>query len=153
MTSEISIVPTTVEHIRLLCANLREDDRREAEKLGVTPFKGIWRSYKNAKACRSGFIGDKIVAIWGITGSVLGFTGNPWIMTSKMVDEYPFVFASIYRREVKEMLKSYSLLESWVDASYTKSIKMMNIIGFKQKEIAPIGKNGALFVRLEMTGA
>lgn len=148
---EVKIIPTTVEHIRMLAATLREDDRRECERLGVTPFKGIWRSYRNAQVCKSGFIGDRIVAIWGISGGFLCFTGNPWVMTSTVVDEYPFVFAMIYRRETREMLKKYRILESWVDAGYAKSLEMMRIIGFKEKERQPMGKHGELFVRLEMT--
>ena len=59
----ITIIPTTVEHIRMLVENLRDDDRKEVEKWGVTPFKGIWRSYKNSTKCHSGFINGKIAAI------------------------------------------------------------------------------------------
>ena len=148
--NEISIVPTTVEHIRLLVANLREDDRRECEKWGVPPFKGIWRSYKKSKICRSGFVGDRIGAIWGINGSLLGFCGNPWLMTSNVADEYPLVFASIYRREMKDMLKSYQTLETFCDASYAKSLKMLKIVGFKERDMKP-AHNGWV-VRLEMEG-
>lgn len=151
--NETTILPTTVEHIRMLVENLREDDLREIDKWGVKPFKGIWRSYKSSKICRSGFIGDRIVAIWGINGGVLGFVGNPWLITSNVADEYPFVFARIYRQETQEMLKSYFLLETWCDASYAKSLKMMRIIGFKEREFSPNGKGGALLVRLEMEGA
>lgn len=149
----ITIIPTTVDHIRMLVSTLREDDLREIEKFEVTPFKGIWRSYKSSKVCRSGFIGGKIVAIWGVNGSILGFTGHPWVMTSTMVDEYPLVFATFYRREMREMLKQYQCLEAWCDAAYTKSIKMMKIVGFKEREFRPCGNGGALLVRLEMTGA
>jgi hypothetical protein len=150
MTQEIRIVPTTIEHIRMLVFDLRDDDVRECEKFGVSPFKGIWRSYKNSKICRSYFIGDRIAAICGVNGGLFGFMGNPWLMTSNIVNDYPFVFASIYRREMREMLKSYQTLESWVDASHTKSIKMMRIVGFKEREFKPCGKDGALLVRMEM---
>jgi len=153
MTKEITIIPTTIEHIRMLVLNLRDDDLREIEKWNMTPFKSIWRSYKSSQMCRSGFIGDRIVAIWGINGSLLGFTGNPWLMTSNVVDEYPLVFATFYRRELKEMLKSYKMLQTYCDAAYTKSLKMMRIIGFKEREFVPHGKGGALLVRLEMEAA
>lgn len=153
MTNEISIIPTTVEHIRALVADLRDDDRREIDKWGVTPFKGIWRAYRSSQWCNSCFIGDKIMAIGGINGSILGFVGNPWLFSSNVADEYPLVFASLYRREVKEMLKSYQSLESWVDLSYEKSRKMMKIIGFKEREFRPCGKGGAVLVRVEMVGA
>ena len=103
MKPEVTIIPTTVEHIRLLVADLRKEDLLEAKNLGVTPFKGIWRSYRNSKICRSYFINGKIAAISGINGSLLGFIGNPWVMTSNVIDEYPFVFVSNYRREIKEM--------------------------------------------------
>lgn len=151
MTKEVEILPTTVDHIRLLVANLREDDLHEIEKWNVSPFKGIWRSYRSSKICRSGFINGKIVAIWGINGSVLGFFGNPWLITSNVTDDYPFVFAMIYRREIREMLRSYRVLETWCDAGYTKSLRMMRIIGFKECEYAPTPKGW--LVRLEMEGA
>lgn len=148
--NEVTIIPTTVEHIRMLVEDLRDDDLREIEKWNVTPFKAIWRSYRNSKICRTGFIGDRIVAIWGINGSVLGFTGNPWLMTSNVADEYPFIFTRVYRREMKEMLESFQVLETWCDACYAKSLKMMRLIGFKEREFLPNGKGGALLVRLEM---
>ena len=136
----------------MLCANLRDDDLRECEAFGMTPFKGIWRSYKNSKICRSGFVNGRIVAIWGISGGLLGFIGNPWLMTSKVADEYPMVFAMVYRRETKEMLKSYRVLELWADSAYTKSLKMMRIVGFKEREFKP-AYGGGLLVRLEMVGS
>lgn len=151
--NEVVILPTTIEHIRMLVANLREDDLREIDKWGVTPFKGVWRAYRNSQSCYSCFIGDKIMAIGGINGSVLGFVCNPWLMTTTLVDEYPLVFASIYRREMRKLLKDYRLLETWCDFAYTKSLKMMRIIGFKEREFVPCGKGGALLVRLEMEAA
>ena len=146
----VEIIPTTVQHIRALVENLREDDRRECEKFGVTPFKVVWKAYKSSKICRSGFINGRIVAIWGINGSILGFEGNPWLMTSNVADEFPFVFAMVYRRETREMLKSYRILSTFCDTAYTKSLKMMRIIGFKEREFKPCGKGSALLVRLEM---
>jgi hypothetical protein len=148
MTQEIIIIPTTVEHIRQLIADLRDDDRREIEKWDVSPFKGIWRNYKGSKDCRSLFIGDRIMAIGGINGSVLGFVGKPWLMTSNAVNNYPLVFAVIYRREVHKWLKSYRFLETFVDSCYAKSIQMMRIIGFKEREFVPT-KNG-LLLRMEI---
>lgn len=148
--TSITIIPTTVEHIRLLIPILREEDLREIDKWGASPFKGIWRAYRSSKECHSCFIGNKIMAIGGIKGSVLGFVGNPWLITSTVVDEYPLVFSSLYRTEIKKMLKSYQVLETWCDSAYTKSLKMMRIIGFKEREFRPCGKDGGLLVRLEM---
>ncbi len=150
MTNEVTIIPTTVQHIRDLVKNLREDDMREIEKWNVAPFKGIWRNYRNSKWCRSLFIGNRIMAIGGLNGSLLGFKGSPWLITSNVVDEYPLVFATIYRREVREMLKSYRMLETFVDSCYAKSIKMMRIIGFKEQEFVPTEKG--ILLRMEMVG-
>lgn len=148
---EIKIISTTVQHIRDLVADLREDDVREIEKWNVSPFKGIWRAYRNSTWCRSLFIGDRIMAIGGFNGSVLGFIGNPWLFTTNAVDEYPLVFATLYRREVHEMLKSHKILETFVDSCYAKSIRMLKIVGFKEREFVP-GKNGML-IRMEMVNA
>ena len=145
---EVEILPTTVEHIRLLCANLRDDDLREIEKWNLSPFKAIWRAYRNSKVCRSGFVNGRIVAIWGINGGLLGFVGAPWLMTSNVANEYPMVFTMIYRRETREMLKSYRLLETFCDAAYTKSLKMLRLAGFKEREFVPAYKG--MLVRLEM---
>ncbi len=146
--NEPTIIPTTVEHIRLLVANMRDDDLQEARDDGVTPFKGVWRSYRSSEFCHSCFIGDRIMAIGGINGSVLGFVGRPWLITSKVADEYPLVFAMLYRRETHKMLKQYRVLERYVGIRYVKTIKLMKIIGFKERETVP-AKSG-MFVRLEM---
>ena len=146
--NQVTIRETTVQDIRDLVADLRVDDLREIEKWGVSPFKGIWRAYRNSLWSRSLFMGDKIMAIGGLNGGLLGFVGNPWLFTSNVVDEYPLVFATIYRRETKEMLKSYRVLETFCDMAYDKSLKMMRIIGFRECEFVPTPKG--LLVRLEM---
>lgn len=149
--NNVSIIPTTVDHIRQIVPILREEDLREIDKWNVKPFKGIWRSYKNSKWCNSLFIGDQILAIGGLQGGLLGFSANPWLMTSRLVDQYPLVFASLYRKEIKKMLKDYSVLETFCDSAYTKSLKMLKIIGFKEREFVPTRKG--LLVRLEMEAA
>ena len=151
MTPQITIRKTRIDDVRALVANLRPDDARECEKFGASPFKMIWRAYKSAKVCRSGFIGDRIVAIWGFNGSLLGFNGNVWLMSSNVADEIPFVFASIYRQEMRKMLKEYRTLEVFCDVAYTKSIKMMKIVGFKERESKP-AHGGGFLVRMEMEG-
>ena len=148
--NEVTIIPTIYDHIGQLVESLREDDVRECESFSVTPFKGIWRSYRNSEFARTGFINGKIASIWGIKKSVLKFIGNPWLMTSDIVDDYPFIFARVYRQELKKMLERYEVLETWCDKDYAKSMRLLKIVGFKEDGFFPCDKNGRSLVRFKM---
>lgn len=143
---QITIVPTTPEHLRALALVLRPEDKQEILSFGFTPEKALWRSYKGSLIRKTAFIDDKIAAVWGVCGSFMGTIGQPYLLTSEEVRKIsPLKFTRIYQKEVIEMQKLFPILENYADASYNGAIRLLGIVGFELSEPKPIGAHNALY--------
>lgn len=151
MTLEITIIPTTRDHIYELIETIRDDDRKEIEAMGITCAKGLWVSYKASFRTRTALIDGKVAAVWGVGGDLLSDTARPWLLTSyEVLKISPIAFARIYRSEVRGLLSLYSHLVNWVWADHASAIRMLEICGFKIGEIEKIGLGN--FRKFEMRG-
>jgi len=130
----ITVSDTLPEHVRSLGGNLRERDIDAASKFKIPPHRALWRIYKRSLISKTVFVNGKVVAIFGLGGTFLGKNGNPWFVASPMVEDYPMKLAFRYRSELKNMLKYFPILEDWVDAKDKKTIRLLEILGFKFME-------------------
>lgn len=148
----IEVVQTTSDHVIALKDNIREQDACEISKFGISVRKALWRSYKNAIYTKTVVIDGEVAAIWGLGGVVLGEKGNPWLLTAPLVEKHFMPLVLLYRNEVREMLEYFPILENHVDAAYTKSVRLLELMGFTLDEPKPIPgiKSKALFRRFEL---
>lgn len=151
LVSKIRIVPTRSQDIRDIAEKLRHEDLQEMLAMGY-PHRILWRSYKHSFMTKTAFIDGDIAAIWGVGGSPLGGEGKPWLVTTEVVNKVsPLAFARIYQDEVIRMINIFPRLANYVDASYTKAIRLLDIVGFSLGEPEPMGKNGEMFIKFEMS--
>ncbi len=149
--TKINIIPTTPEHIRILGEHLRDDDRREVLAFGFPVKKVLWRTYKAAIFSKTAFVNGELAAVWGVGGSYLGMSVRPWLLTTPACEKIsPLRFARIYQQEVMSMLGSYPLLVNWVDARYTKAVRLLENIGFDVFDPEEFGPWKEMFRRFEM---
>lgn len=151
LKSSIRIVPTRAQDIRDIADKLRDGDLKEMLAMGY-PHRILWRSYKRSFMTKTAFIDGDIAAVWGVGGTPLGGEGNPWLVTTEAVNKIsPLAFARIYQDEVIRMINIFPQLANYVDASYNKAIRLLDIVGFSLGEPEPMGKNGEMFIRFEMS--
>jgi hypothetical protein len=136
----------------MLGENLRQEDIEMGQKLGIPQHRALWQAYQSSVLCKTIFINGEIAAIWGCHGSILSKVGKPWLIMTPAVGDYPLRVAFRYRRELKDMLKCFSILEDWVDATNQKAIRLMRLLGFSLDKPVPIGKNGVMFIKATITG-
>lgn len=149
LSPTIEIVPAMPEHIRELMDTMRTDDRMEIESFGLSVNKGLWLSYRRGLINTCALVDGRVAAMWGICGTHLGHTGQPWLLTSDEVYKVsPLKFARIYQKEVIKMLELFPLLENYVAVEYEKAIRMLSIVGFDIGEPEKWG-NG-MFLRFKM---
>lgn len=144
------IVPAERWHIGELEANLRDEDRAELTSMGNRPFKSIWRSWRNSKIARSVFIEDKIGAMWGVGGNILGI-GNVWLLTTKQMERGPAAFLREVKNEVEKMLEYYPVLCANIHNDYSRAWRFFKLAGFDIGEPSPAGPNGELWRRATLT--
>lgn len=145
----ITLVPTTIAHVRELKESMRSADRREIEGTGFSSSQGLWRSYKSGLMNTTGLIDGKVAAIWGVGGAYMGTLGQPWLLTSEEVKRIsPLQFARIYQKEVHKMLKLFPRLVNYVAADYEEAIRLLSIVGFDLHPPEKIGR--AFYHKFEM---
>lgn len=150
--TEIYIAKTTADHVRELRETIRPADRQEIESFGYTCGKALWRSFKRSLTCKTALLDGKVAAIWGCGGTVLGSTGQPWLLTSDEVYKIsPLKFARIYKYEVWEMLQEFESLENYCYAEYESALKLLKICGFNIGEPQSIGTMGKLFCKFKIS--
>lgn len=147
----VSIVPTIPAHINALKANLRPEDAAEILRFGITINKALWYSYKHSLIRKTAMIDGEVVACWGLHGTFLGNTGQPWLMTTPGVKKVsPLKFTRIYQQEVMEMLKIFPKLVNYVDSGYANAVRLLEIIGFVVEEPKKMGTENGLYRKFVM---
>jgi hypothetical protein len=137
----ITIKKTTAQHIGEMALVMQEQSAEIARKMGCDPKKLLWQSYRRSFMCKSVFINGKIAAIFGISGVLYGETGQPWLIMSDEVNNYPFKVAFIYRKELEKFQNMFPVLEDYVDESNEKAIRMLELMKFNvSKNIIPFGE-------------
>lgn len=149
MTAKLEIVPATHEHTRMLV--MREDDRLEMEAAGLGPKKALWRSLQRSLIAKTAFVDGEIAAMWGCGGSISTGIGNPWLMTTEVVERFPVMLIKNVRREVAEMLGAFRKLKGIVPVRYSRACRLLEATGFSLGNPFPFGPYGALFQEYEKT--
>lgn len=146
----IEIRDMVISDVYELAKSLREGDRLECEALGMTPKVALRKSYNNALVKKTILVNGRIAACFGGSGSTLGHIFHPWLLTSHVVEGAYLALASAYRKQVKEMLKAYPVLENHCDSRYTKSLNLLRLVGFTIHEPRPYGPLKMPFCRFHM---
>ena len=127
----ITTLETTPLHLRMMSEAMESASAETAVKMGLTPLKALWSSYRQSIICKSAFIDGKLAAIWGVSGSMFGDTGRVWLVLTPETQQYPFRVAFRYRKEINKMLDMFPILEEYVPEGNEKSIRMLELMGFK----------------------
>lgn len=145
----IQIVQSTALHARELSLTLRSKDKLEAETLGLDPRKALFNSYRRATYRKTCLINDEVAAMWGVVGTLMGVTGQPYLITGEKVSRVSaLTFARIYKQEALKMKELFPVLENYVDASYKGAVRMLEIAGFTLED--PFEYNGAYLRKFRM---
>lgn len=135
----IEIRNTYPYDLREMAQAMTADSKDVAERLGYTPLKALWSSYRKSIICKTALINGKVSAIWGCYGVLFADTGQPWLIVAPSVEDYPFRTAFIYKKELEKMQELFPILEEFVPADNEKSIRLLQLMGFHvSKNITPI---------------
>lgn len=144
--SKIEIVPATLEHVQALGQCMNDEDMQEAVAGGLVPRRALWRGWKQSLIRYAALVDGEIAAMWGVSGSIMGGIGVPWLVTARAARKVsPHEFRKIYVNEVRKMLEIYPVLVNYVDARYDGAVRMLKISGFNLDEPAPLGKFRRMF--------
>lgn len=85
----------------------------------------------------AGLIDGRVACLWGIRpATILNDRTYLWLLTSKLVEENPFLFVRYSQIKARELLKTYSTIYGWVIKDNELSVKWLRWLGctFSQSE-------------------
>jgi hypothetical protein len=139
------------EDAELLVANMRDDDRKEIEALGMSPLGSMEHSIKHSHFAKTVVVEGEIAIIFGaVFTSVLTGKAMPWFCTSKVVDKHLMWFARYTKRYLPLYFSRYECLENIVDARYNKSINWLKWLGFKVDPPIQVEPYGEMFCKFTL---
>jgi hypothetical protein len=138
--------------LEIILANIREADRDECEALfGTDSLTGAAvRTVANSLDSWVAEIGGEPVAIFGVSGGLVGRTGYPWMFGTDAVDHNTRSLMRDSRGYIRQMLDVFPRLTNVVDARNEKYIRWLKRIGFNILPPIAMGKGGLMFHPFEM---
>jgi|SRR5262245_2659205 len=142
------IVPATFAHLDYLREHMRLGERLEIACLGVTPELALTASYGGSLYARTGIVDGRIAAVWGVGGCALGGIGEPWLVTTPVVEQVPIRFIKVARAEVGQMLGLFPVLSNYVTVQYRQACRFLEVVGFRLSD--PFAVNGTFWHEFRM---
>lgn len=145
----------TRDDIPIIAQWMRECDRLEVwQSHRQMPESALEQSFKHSSRVWTGLTKDGLpCCMFGVAAqSALSDTGSPWLLAT---DDVYKVWIELLRHSkyyVGQMSEGFSLLENWVAAHNTTSIRWLKWCGFELEEAAPFGPDQVLFHRFTMGG-
>lgn len=146
----IKIVPCKLSHMRAVANNMRPGDAAEVSVTGMPCRHLLVALWKNSAVRRAALIDDEVAAVWGCSSHLLVSEGEPWLLTTPVVERAPVRFLKQGRQEVAEMLRDHQSLVSSVASDYTKAIKFLGKLGFSMGAEQLVGSSAMAFREIRM---
>ena len=122
---KVEIVKAEICHVVALLDNVREEFPSTIDSRGI-----MIEEIKLSTKAFSGFINDEIACIWGIHArTILNDSVYLWLLTTKLIEEHPFVFVRHSQIVARELLETYSKINGWVLKNNELSIKWLQWLG------------------------
>ena len=148
MTYEV--VDATYAHAIDLRSRLRALDLRECIGQGMSLRRMIHRTYATSLFAQAAVSDGKCIAMWGLSGTLLGDQGCPWLLTATEVEKFPFAVLREARAAVAEMISIKPYLANYVLSDYKQAVKLVSLLGFSLDQPLWTSASGDVYRRFWM---
>jgi hypothetical protein len=124
----ISIVRADPIHVYWI--NLRTRDSESFIAFGQPPLPKIIEYIKTTLAWTA-LVDGEVACIWGVQEETPVTGAKVWLVASEIIEKRATRFLIEARKFIKEALKSYKFLYCYVDASFEKSARWLEWMGFE----------------------
>lgn len=127
--SQVEIVPAEPAHVREALARLRDFDREHIRQ-HEAPDQSLVDEIRRANFASAGLIDGEVACVWGVRAdTILNDSAYFWMLTTRLVDEHPFIFVRHSQLMAQKILKDFSRLHGWVLEDNHRSIKWLRWLG------------------------
>lgn len=149
--SEIRLVVARADHIPLIAARMRPEDRAEiAASGGYRPEEALRDSLAGSEFARTAFVDGEPLAMFGVWAK--GEMAIPWLLTTDAVCRYPLSFWKASKAIVRELREAYPVLAQFIDVRHVSALSWARRLGFTVGEPRPFGVEGRRFCPITVGG-
>ena len=148
---EIKIEPCQDHHVNQILETMHPGNIAELKALfGSVNKDALMQSISSSSEVYAVTIDDQVVVIFGLRElSKLTKRAYPWLMCSKLINEYGITFLKRFRKIMKALQNKFNALECIIYSENTEVIKMLEWVGFKiLEETYPGVDTSAKFYRM-----
>lgn len=145
--ADARVVEAQQEYMNHIADNLRKADLDEIKAAGNSSARECLANGLNVSSkCWVALIDDEPACVFGVAPiSILGGVGAPWLLGTDKLFKVRRRFLTDSRIYFKEMLKLYPVLQNYVDARNSMSIRWLKWLGFSILPAVRYGINDELF--------
>lgn len=144
---EYQIVPARWHHAGALARRLCSDRWLAYKASGVDPkaqLRGLVQTSLIARTC---ILDGRVVAMWGMTGSLLSKAGALWMAISRDAADHPVALLKEVRNQLSYLFHVKQELRITVAEQDTKAIRFAEFLGFEQDgNRSQVGKSNVFLV-------
>lgn len=148
MVARYQFKPVTEDAVQFIAENMRQADKDE-----VTAFSGssdidaiLRHSIHKSVLAAAIYRDEKLLCIAGAScATMASTTGQPWMLGTDDLYREPRLFVIHGKRVIDEFKTRFTMLENYVDARNSKSIRWLRWLGFTIHN--PVRINGVFFHR------
>jgi|SRR5579859_6373239 len=147
-----TVQPATDADAVLLAPRMRAADAAEVwASAHMDPLDGLRHSIAASTVAYTWIIEGVPGCVYGVSSYwSVGGSGNPWLLTSDLVDRHRMTFLRHYRAYLVEIQAVWPVLETWVDARHQVCLRWLAWLGFEIGEPVPFGMDGLPFVPVKL---
>lgn len=130
-----------MDDVRALCLRgMRRADELEALRIGVSdPYQALLESMLDSEEALAAYTDNGVACLVGVSkNSLLGDSGVIWLLGHTDLEKYAVRFLKESRRVLNTLLRNYRLLENYVDAENTLTLRWLEWLGFTIDRDTPI---------------
>lgn len=151
ITARHEIRNATLDDMKHIAANLRDEDARECALMGHTDKVHVLNAMRRACEARVGCADGVPVCVFGLGYTIaFGNVAHPWLLATDEIKRNRIVFLKESREIVGGWRERFTHLFNFVAADNTLSIAWLKWLGFTIHAPVPHGPNGAPFSMFEM---
>lgn len=137
------------EHVGHVAHNMRKEDQDEIYfSSGMSPFQALERGLRDSDQSYTVIFEDEPVMMFGVArSSMLEDRGTVWMLSTDRFDElrHHLTDMELIQAMITHLARDYSVLENWVHADNTPSLRWLRFLGFTIEEATPMGLFGKPF--------
>lgn len=138
------IVDAKPWHIGPLLRRVDESELCRWFNRGLQPKHLLRVAIRDALYCRSVLLEERVVAMWGVTGSLMAPVGSVWFVLTPEARRFPVALVRGARQELNDLLATKRELRTVVDDDDHRAMRWLRFLGFDLTDADTTGLRHAI---------